>query len=100
MLPMPGLSTWLALIGLGLLSTAIGYILFFQIIERSGPSNVMLVTLLIPVTAILLGRSLLGEGVTPYQLAGAAIIAAALAIIDGRPSAWLRARLRPVRSVG
>jgi drug/metabolite transporter (DMT)-like permease len=66
------------------LSTAIGYILFFQIIERSGPSIVMLVTLLIPVTAILLGRSLLGEAFSLHQIAGAAIIAAALAIIDGR----------------
>jgi drug/metabolite transporter (DMT)-like permease len=83
-LPMPSPATWLALLGLGSLSTAIGYILFFQIIERSGPSNVMLVTLLVPITAILLGRSVLGEGVTPHQIAGAAIIATALAIIDGR----------------
>lgn len=95
-LPLPSAATWLALFGLGLLSTAIGYILFFQIIERSGPSNVMLVTLLIPVTAILLGSGLLGEGFAPHQFAGAAVIAAALAIIDGRPGAWLRARLRPV----
>lgn len=95
-LPMPSLPTWLSLFGLGLLSTAVGYILFFQIIERSGPSTVMLVTLLIPVTAILLGRSLLGEGFSLHQIAGAAIIAAALAIIDGRLGAWLRTRLRVV----
>lgn len=96
MLPMPSLATWLALFGLGLLSTTIGYILFFQIIERSGPSNVMLVTLLVPVTAILLGRSVLGEGFSPHQVAGAAIIVAALAIIDGRLGAWLRTRLRAI----
>ena len=55
-LPILGTATWLALLGLGLLSTAIAYVLFFQIIARSGPSNVMLVTLMIPVPAILLGH--------------------------------------------
>ena len=93
-LPMPGPVTWLALLGLGLLSTAIAYILFFQIIARSGPSNVMLVTLMIPVTAILLGHTLLGERFEAHQIAGAAIIAVALAIIDGRTLAWLQQRWR------
>ena len=35
--------------------------MFFQILRRSGATNVMLVTLLIPVTAILLGYLVLGE---------------------------------------
>ena len=56
-LPMPGTTTWLAMIGLAALSTALAYIVFFQILRRSGSTNVMLVTLLIPVTAILLGIS-------------------------------------------
>ena len=51
-LPMPGAATWLAVIGLAALSTALAYIVFFQILRRSGATNVMLVTLLIPVTAI------------------------------------------------
>ncbi len=50
-LPMPGAATWLAVIGLAALSTALAYIVFFQILRRSGATNVMLVTLLIPVTA-------------------------------------------------
>ena len=56
-LPMPGATTWLAMVGLAALSTALAYIVFFQILRRSGSTNVMLVTLLIPVTAILLGIS-------------------------------------------
>ena len=60
-LPMPGTSTWLAVLGLAALSTALAYIVFFQILRRSGATNVMLVTLLIPVTAILLGYFALGE---------------------------------------
>jgi drug/metabolite transporter (DMT)-like permease len=54
-LPMPGAATWFAVFGLAALSTALAYIVFFQILRRSGATNVMLVTLLIPVTAIVLG---------------------------------------------
>jgi drug/metabolite transporter (DMT)-like permease len=93
-LPMPGAATWLALLGIGLLSTAVAYILFFQIIARSGASNVMLVTLMIPVPAILLGHTLLGESFEAHQIVGAAIIAVALVVVDGRVFAWLQHRLR------
>lgn len=83
-LPMPGLTTWLALIGLAALSTALAYIVFFQILRRSGSTNVMLVTLLIPVTAILLGTLVLGESVSPREIIGALVIGSALLLIDGR----------------
>ena len=71
-LPMPGLTTWLAVIGLAALSTALAYIVFFQIMQRSGATNVMLVTLLIPVTAILLGYLMLGEKISAQEIVGRA----------------------------
>ncbi len=83
-LPLPGPVTWLAVIGLALLSTALAYIVFFQILRRSGATNVMLVTLLIPVTAILLGYLVLGEPVSVREVAGALVIGGALLLIDGR----------------
>jgi drug/metabolite transporter (DMT)-like permease len=83
-LPMPGATTWLALLGLAALSTALAYIVFFQILRRSGSTNVMLVTLLVPVTAILLGSLLLGETMSPREIAGALVIGSALLVIDGR----------------
>jgi drug/metabolite transporter (DMT)-like permease len=83
-LPMPGATTWLAAIGLAGLSTALAYIVFFQILRRSGATNVMLVTLLIPVTAILLGVLVLGERITLREIAGALMIGSALLVIDGR----------------
>lgn len=83
-LPMPGLSTWLAVLGLAALSTALAYIVFFQIVRRSGASNVMLVTLLIPVTAILLGWLVLDEPISMREIAGAIVIGSALLVIDGR----------------
>lgn len=83
-LPMPGLTTWLAVLGLVSLSTALAYIVFFQIIRRSGATNVMLVTLLNPVTAILLGWLVLGEPISAREIAGAVVIGSALLVIDGR----------------
>lgn len=89
-LPMPGLTTWSAVIGLAALSTALGYILFFKILAQAGAANVMLVTLLIPVTAIGLGVLVLGEPLLPREIAGALVIAASLLVIDGRVLAWAK----------
>jgi drug/metabolite transporter (DMT)-like permease len=89
LLPIPSITAWLALLGTGALATALAYILFFQILVRSGASNVMLVTLLIPVTAILLGHFALGEPLEAREIAGACIIGGALLIVDGRLQQWL-----------
>jgi drug/metabolite transporter (DMT)-like permease len=83
-LPMPGVTTWLAMIGLAALSTALAYIVFFQVLRRSGSTNVMLVTLLIPVTAILLGYLVLGESISLRETIGALVIGSALLLMDGR----------------
>lgn len=83
-LPLPGAVTWFAVLGLAALSTALAYIVFFQVLRRSGASNVMLVTLLIPVTAILLGSLVLGEQISLREIAGALVIGSALLLIDGR----------------
>jgi drug/metabolite transporter (DMT)-like permease len=90
-LPMPGVTTWLAVLGLAALSTALAYIVFFQILRRSGATNVMLVTLLIPVTAILLGSLVLGERISLREIAGALVIGSALLVIDGRVLKMFRA---------
>lgn len=82
-LPMPGL-------GLAGLSTALAYIVFFQVLRRSGATNVMLVTLLIPVTAIILGWLVLGEPMSLREIAGAIVIGSALLVIDGRALNLLR----------
>jgi drug/metabolite transporter (DMT)-like permease len=89
-LAIPSLTTWLAVLGLAALSTALAYIVFFQIVRRSGASNVMLVTLLIPVTAILLGWLVLGESISMREIAGAIVIGSALLVIDGRAFSLLR----------
>jgi len=89
-LPMPSLAAWSALLGFAALSTALAYIVFFQILARSGAANVLLVTLLVPVTAIFLGYLILGEPLHPREMAGALVIASSLLIIDGRVLRFLR----------
>ncbi len=81
----PGASVWAAVAALAVLSTALAYILYFQILARAGATNVLLVTLLVPVSAILLGALFLGERLGPAHFAGMGLIAVGLAAIDGRP---------------
>jgi drug/metabolite transporter (DMT)-like permease len=88
--PVPGVATWLAIIGSAALSTALAYIIFFRILRRAGSTNVMLVTLLIPVTAILLGYLVLGEAISLREIVGAVVIGSALLIIDGRVFQFVR----------
>ena len=83
-LPMPGVTAIAAVLALAVFSTALAYIVFFRINATAGPTNAMLVTLLIPVTATGLGALVLGERLTLNQIAGALIIASALLVIDGR----------------
>lgn len=87
----PGAEVVGAVLALALASTALAYILFFRILASAGATNVSLVTLLVPVSAMLLGALVLGEAVTGRQLLGLALIAAGLAFIDGRLLARLRA---------
>ena len=84
MLAMPGAETLGALLGIGLLSTALAYVLYFRILAAAGATNLLLVTFLIPVSAILLGALVLGERLEPRHFLGMALIGAGLAAIDGR----------------
>ena len=90
-LAMPGPATWAALVGIAIFSTALAYILYFKILALAGATNLMLVTFLIPISALILGTLFLDEIITPSQLAGMTLIMAGLALIDGRllPAAGL-----------
>jgi drug/metabolite transporter (DMT)-like permease len=83
-LAMPGHATWAALAAVAFLSTALAYVLFYRILATAGPTNLMLVTFLIPVSAILLGTFVLGERLELRHFLGIAMIAAGLAAVDGR----------------
>lgn len=83
-LPMPGITTVVSIVGLAAFSTALAYLVFFQILQRSGATNVVLVTLMCPVTAMVLGYLVLGERITRQEILGALVIGSALVVMDGR----------------
>lgn len=82
-LPVPPIEVTTAILFLAVFATALAYILFFRILTVAG-SNVMLVTFLVPISAILLGAMILGETLNLRQFAGMAVIMAGLVAIDGR----------------
>jgi drug/metabolite transporter (DMT)-like permease len=83
-LPLPGAPVWAAILGLAALSTALGYVLYFRILATAGATNLLLVTFLIPVSAVVLGFLVLGERLDARHFLGMALIGIGLAAIDGR----------------
>lgn len=75
---------WAAVFGLALVSTAFAYLLYFSIVRSAGATNASLVTLIVPVSAILLGVAVLGERLQAFELIGMTVIGAGLVVIDGR----------------
>lgn len=87
-----GPSVWSAVIGLALVSTAFAYLLYFRLVADAGATNASLVTLVVPVSAILLGTLFLHESLHPLEIAGMLVIAAGLLTIDGRLATAIRPR--------
>lgn len=92
-LPPPGVEVWLAFAGISLLSTALAYVLYFRILAVAGATNLLLVTFLLPISAMTLGALFLGESFGAQALLGMALIGAGLAAIDGRLAKSTRERL-------
>jgi len=83
-IPLPGWEVVGAVLGLALFSTSLAYILYFRILSTAGATNVLLVTLLIPLSAIVLGSTFLGEQLELKHFLGMGLISFGLLAIDGR----------------
>ncbi|QEN08868.1 EamA family transporter [Oceanispirochaeta crateris] len=83
-LPLPNIEVWGAIAGIALFSTAVAYIVYFQILRNSGATNVMLVTFLIPIIAVIMGVIFLSENFKIQYLYGMIMIGLGLVAIDGR----------------
>jgi drug/metabolite transporter (DMT)-like permease len=77
-------STFGALLGISVFGTAFAYMLYFHIIRTVGVTNTLLVTFLVPVTALLLGVLVLKETLSQHAIAGMLVIFAGLVAVDGR----------------
>nr|WP_294848772.1 DMT family transporter [uncultured Sphingomonas sp.] len=83
-------TAWGAVLALAIACSAFAYVLFFRLIERAGATNSLLVTLLVPPVAIIIGSMVFGERLGLNQLFGLLLIGAGLSVIDGR--LWKRLR--------
>lgn len=84
MIPFPGVQIWGSVVALALVCTALAYIIYFRILLSAGATNLLLVTFLIPVSALFLGMVLLGERLGFGHFLGMGLIGLGLAAIDGR----------------
>ncbi|MGH7050406.1 MAG: DMT family transporter [Acetobacteraceae bacterium] len=94
-LPMPNAEVWMAMIGIAVFCTVLAYILYFRILAAAGATNVLLVTFLVPVSALVLGSAVLGETLHARELLGMALIGGGLACIDGRLLTLVLPRAKP-----
>ncbi|WP_019171475.1 DMT family transporter [Pseudaminobacter salicylatoxidans] len=84
------LPVWSAVLALALMSTAFAYILFFNLVAKAGATNASLVTLIVPVSATLLGAAFLDERMETLEMMGMMLIGFGLLTIDGRLLAGFR----------
>ena len=89
-LAMPGWPVCGAVLAAAALSTALAYVLYFRLLRSAGATNLLLVTFLVPISAIALGWLILGERLEPRHGLGMLLIGVGLAAIDG----WLLERVR------
>lgn len=89
---MPGTTAIAAVLGLALFSTALAYVIYFRVLATAGATNLLLVTFLIPPSALAFGIMLLDEPLLWRHVGGLALIGGGLVAIDGRPMAHFRRR--------
>lgn len=77
------LNAWLAIIALGVISTGFAYVLFYRLIENTGPTKAMMVTYLIPIFGVLFGNLFLDEQLVLNMLFGGLLILLGVMLTTG-----------------
>ncbi len=84
-------SSIVSIIILGVICTAIAYIIFFQILEKAGATSTSLVAFIIPISALILAGVFLGETLSGADIPGIVLVFIGLLLIDGRVLSFTRA---------
>ena len=74
----PSIESWIALLVLGLICSALAFVIFFELIKEVGPVKASLITYVNTAVALILGTLFLAEPVTPGLLIGIPLITAGL----------------------
>jgi drug/metabolite transporter (DMT)-like permease len=78
----PSLPAWLAVAWLGVLGSAIAYLLFFRVIRVWGATRTALVTYIMPIVGIVLGVLVLDEVIDARVIAGTVLIIGGIALVN------------------
>ena len=89
----PGSDAWAAVVGLAVLSTAVGYALYFRLIRHIGPVKTLGVTFLVPVFGTLWGWWFLDEHVSGMAGVGLLMILVSVALVSNLPLGNRHSRL-------
>ncbi len=97
----PTRTAWLSIVVLGLLCTALAFLVYSALVAEVGPGRAIVITYVAPVVALALGVAVLGESPGPGAIAGLLLILAGSWIsTDGRMPPGLAAVFarRPLRT--
>jgi drug/metabolite transporter (DMT)-like permease len=92
---MPGWKSIASVVILGTLGTAFAYLLFYDILAGAGASRAILITYLVPPTALLYGTVFLDEALSVSSLAGLALILGGVALGTGAVALRQRPEVAP-----
>ncbi len=70
----PTLHSWVALVMLGLVCSALAFVIFFELLKEIGPAKASLITYVNTAVALLLGTLFLSEPITPGLVLGIPLI--------------------------
>ena len=84
---LPGTRILLALAALALICTATAFIVFFALIREVGAARTMVFTYVNPAVALAAGVIVLSEPLTPWNIAGLALILSGSVLATRRPDA-------------
>ena len=89
----PDAETWLAVVGLAVICTAVAFIVFFELIAEVGPARSTVITYFNPAVALVLGALVLDEQITATTGLGfALILVGSVLATSRRPGRRTRAR--------
>ncbi len=91
---LPSLAALGSMAELGILGTALAYLLYFRLINSVGPARTTLVTYLVPCTALIWGAVFLGEQISWNSLAGLLLVLLGTLLTNGTLNGLLQRRSR------
>ena len=80
----PGTRATLAMLALGVVGTALAFVIFYKLIAETGAGRASLVSYLAPGVALVYGALLLDEEITPAAIVGLALILGGVALASRR----------------